>query len=58
MIGLANRASGFTDEERRRVEELMDAVCTVYRLYVATLREAAGASGGGSSASGNADRVA
>lgn len=57
MIGLANRASGYTDEERRRVEGLMDAVCTVYRLYVATLREAAAASDGGSSASG-ADRVA
>jgi hypothetical protein len=27
-----SRASGYTDEERRRVEELMDAVCTVYRL--------------------------
>lgn len=58
MIGLANRASGYTDEERRRVEELMEAVCTLYRLYVATLREAADASDGGSSASGNADRVA
>ncbi len=58
MIGLANRASGYTDEERCRVEGLMDAVCTVYRLYVATLREAAAASDGGSSASGNADRAA
>lgn len=58
MIGLANRGSGYTDEERRRVEELMDAVCTVYRLYVATLREAAAASVGSSSASGKADRVA
>jgi GAF domain-containing protein len=57
MIGLANRASGYTDEERRRVEGLMHAVCTVYRLYVATLREAAAASDGGSTASGNADRV-